>query len=49
MPPTSPPVAAGDSEVPYLGDEDGDEDITTAEIGIVESKLREDTIAVREL
>ena len=48
MPPTSPPVSAGDSVVPYLGDGDGVADITTAVIGIVESRLKEDTIAVRE-
>ena len=45
MPPTSPPVADGDSVLPYTGDEDGDADITTAEMGMLGSRLMEDTIA----
>ena len=46
IPPISPPVADGDSVLPYTGDEDGDADITTAEMGMLVSKLKEATIAV---
>jgi len=48
IPPISPPVAAGDSALPYTGDEDGDADMTTAEMGMFGSKLREETIAAVE-
>lgn len=48
MPPKSPAVSDGDIVVPYLGDGDGDADIITAEMGILGSRLREETIAAVE-
>jgi hypothetical protein len=46
MPPMSPPAANGGSVLPvFTGDEDGDADITTAAMGMLGSKLKEDSIA----
>lgn len=45
MPPISPPVAAGESVLYGAGEVDGDADMTTTEMGIVGSRLTEDSIA----
>jgi hypothetical protein len=45
MPPTMPPVAEEDSVLAYAGEAEGEADMTTAEMGMLESRLSEATMA----